>query len=102
MIKRLFVIGILALVSASFAGDELAWELKVHGDTTLRYRYITRTGVNDIFGQMRENIYLGVNHLHNYPTPSASNRYNSAGRGVCAGENGWGAEADITEYRAAL
>ncbi len=103
--RRVLLIGCLSLVLASMSTSALAWEFKLRGDTSLRYRYITRTGNVDIFGTMGNGpnqVYLGVNHLHNYPTPSTSNRFNSAGRGVCAGENAWGVEANVVDYRAVL
>jgi hypothetical protein len=101
--KRIGVIGLtgvalVMLLAASWA-PVFAWEIDLKGETEWRYRYWTRTGNNDIFGQMDANaVYLGINHLQTFPTWATTNRA-SGTFGVLAGENRFGADMCLNDYR---
>ncbi len=99
--KRLIGITLLCLFTVSLAGPALAWEYKMKGETVWRYRYLSRTGNNDIFGRVGGATNLGVNHVKNWPTPSTNNQHDNS-IGILAGEPGFGADADMTDYRATL
>lgn len=93
------VIGIALLALATLSSPVLAWEMDLKGETEWRYRYWTRTGNNDIFGQMDANaVYLGINHLQTFPTTATTNR-GSGTFGVLAGENRFGADMCLNDYR---
>ena len=63
--KRFGLIGLIALLAICAAAPAFAWEFSMKGDWEWRYRYWTRTGQNDIFGQMDgTNVNLGINHLY--------------------------------------
>ena len=97
--RRVAVIAILAMVLASLATTALAWEFKMKGETVWRYRYLTRTGLNDIFGRMGPLADLGINHLKTWPSEDTNNA--AGGReGVLAGEPGFGTDANMTDLRA--
>ena len=91
----------LVFLLAALATQAFAWEFKMKGDTEWRYRYWTRTGNQDIFGQMADNVSLGINHLQTFPTSSTTNR-GSGTFGVLAGENRFGADMQRTDYRTTL
>ncbi len=100
MTKKLIAIGILSMVLASLAGPALAWEAKIKGEAIWRYRFVSRTGMNDIFGYMNGDTgaNLGINHVRDYPTPSTNNRF-ASNRGVIAGEHNFGPDMGLTDYR---
>ncbi len=75
-----------------------AWEFSMKGETEWRYRYWTRAGNRDIFGAMGDAVNLGINHLQTYPTTATTNR-GSGTFGVLAGENRFGADMQLTDYR---
>ena len=67
--KRFGLIGLIALLAICAAAPAFAWEFSMKGDWEWRYRYWTRTGQNDIFGEMdATNVNLGLNHLYLWPT----------------------------------
>ncbi len=93
---------VLALSIPLLIAPAFAWELNLKGDLEWRYRYWARTSSNDIFGQMNGTpANLGINHLRTYPTQSWSNRV-AAGFGVIAGENDYGADMTLNDYRMTL
>jgi hypothetical protein len=100
--KRIGLIGITILVLASIAAPAFAWEITMKGEAEYRYRYWTRTGNNDIFGEMGGSLVdLGINHLVTFPTGGTGNRP-SATFGVMAGENRFGSDMQQTDYRMTL
>ena len=99
--KRLIGLTLLCGFMVSLAGPALAWEYHMKGETVWRYRYLSRTGANDIFGFVGGVSDLGVNHVKNWPTPSTNSQHNN-NIGILAGEPGFGADADQTDYRATL
>ena len=99
MWKRFVVIGLLLSI---WAAPAFAWEYTMKGDAEWRYRYWTRTGSKDLFGEMDPNrVNLGINHLVVQPTAGTTNRGSNT-FGVLAGENGYGADMTITDYRFTL
>ena len=91
----------------------MAWEFSMKGDWEWRYRYWTRTGNSDIFGQMDDtHVNLGINHLVVFPTKATTNRINTnnfgfvaavapstSTGGVLAGDNNYGADMTLTDNR---
>lgn len=99
--KRLVLLLILSATIAA-ADSALAWEFSMKGEAEFRYRYWTRTGNNDIFGTMDANfVSLGINHLGTFPTYATTNR-GGATFGVLAGENRFGSDMSLTDYRTTL
>jgi len=97
--KRVVYVGLIALLLAALATPCLAWEFKMKGEAEWRYRYWARTGPTDIFGHMDSNLVnLGINHLATFPTAATTNR-TSPTFGVLAGQNNFGAEMNLTDYR---
>lgn len=84
----------LAVVSTEAA----AWDFSMTGELEWRYRYWTRTGRNDIFGTMGDDVYLGINHLETFPTAATTNR-GSGAFGVLAGENRFGADMSANDLK---
>ena len=100
--KRYGLIGFLVVLSiASLTAPIFAWELNLKGETEWRYRYWTRTGNQDIFGDMGGTVNLGLNHLQTFPTTATTNR-GTGTFGVLAGENRFGADMQLTDYRMTL
>ncbi len=104
--KRIGFIALAMLLIISLAFPAFAWELSMKGETEWRYRYWTRTGNNDIFGTMDSTLVnLGINHLQTFPTTATTNRGvlttfgGTASFGVLAGENRFGADMQLTDYR---
>ncbi len=94
------------LVVCALSTQVFAWEFNMKGDWEWRYRYWTRTGNQDIFGEMDDTqVNLGINHLVVFPTRATTNRINTAGfgfnapGGVLAGENNYGADMTLTDNR---
>lgn len=70
------------LVAVALATQAHAWEFTMKGDWEWRYRYWTRTGNHDIFGEMDDTLVnLGINHLVVFPTRATTNRINTNGFG---------------------
>ena len=100
--KRFGLIGLIALLAICTAAPAFAWEFTMKGDWEWRYRYWTRTGQNDIFGQMDgTNVNLGINHLSVFPTAATTNRM-SANFGVLAGQNNFGCDMSLTDNRGTI
>ncbi len=100
--KRLGCLGLAILLVAVLGQSALAWEYSMKGDAEWRYRYWTRTGNDDIFGQMDgQTVYLGLNHLLTFPT-TGTTTVGSSTFGVLAGQNRYGADMSLTDYRATL
>jgi len=100
--RRWHVVYTAVLAAILMATQAAAWEFSMKGDWEWRYRYWTRTGNNDIFGQMDDtHVNLGINHLVVFPTGATTNRINSSnfGGGVLAGENNYGADMTLTDNR---
>lgn len=93
------VLAVLLVVGA--VSTCCAWELSMKGETEWRYRYWTRAGNRDIFGAMGDTVNLGINHLQTFPTTATTNR-GSGTFGVLAGENRFGADMQLTDYRMTL
>jgi hypothetical protein len=96
-----------ALLLAFLATAAFGWEAKIKGDAEYRYRYWTRTGDIDIFGNMDNQVYLGINHLNTFPTGGDTNLGGTATSygtpfGVVAGENCYGKEMSTLDYRVTL
>ncbi len=97
--KRLWFVSLAMVFIVSLASVVLAWEYTMTGEVEWRYRYWTRTGNDDIFGHMDgSDVYLGVNHLLTFPTTGISN-VGSSTFGVIAGENRYGADMSLLDYR---
>ncbi len=97
--RRFGFIAIVLLLLAAMTVPAFAWEMKLKGDTEWRFRYWTRTGAKDIFGQMDPTaVNLGVNHLATFPTGGTQNS-GSGTFGVRAGENNFGSDMSFTDYR---
>jgi hypothetical protein len=100
--RRWHVVYTAVLAAILMATQAAAWEFSMKGDWEWRYRYWTRTGNSDIFGQMDDtHVNLGINHLVVFPTGATTNRINSSnfGGGVLAGENNYGADMTLTDNR---
>ena len=107
--KRLWFIALAMLLIVTLGSVALAWEFNMKGEAEWRYRYWTRTGINDIFGPMGDSVLdLGINHLATFPTTGTSNRggtgtFNQqATFGVLAGENRFGPAMSLNDYRMTL
>ena len=96
--KRYGLIWLAILVITSLPAPGFAWEFSLKGETEWRYRYWTRTGNQDIFGTMSDSVNLGINHLQTFPTTATTNR-GSGTFGVLAGENRFGPDMQLTDYR---
>lgn len=96
--KRYRSICLTILVIASLPALGFAWDFSSKGETEWRYRYWTRTGNRDIFGTMGGAVNLGINHLQTFPTTATTNR-GSGTFGVLAGENRFGSDMQLTDYR---
>jgi|GEM_PF-450616 len=100
--RRLTLILLAGLVTILASAPCFAWEFTMKGEAEWRYRYWTRSGNHDIFGEMNSSLVnLGINHLNTFPTASTTNRI-SGNFGVVAGENNFGAEMNLTDYRMTL
>jgi hypothetical protein len=100
--RRFLVFCGLFVMIVSLNFPAYAWELTLKGEAEWRYRYWTRLGNNDIFGVMGVNdVNLGINHLQTFPTAATTNR--GAGTfGVLAGENRFGPDMQLTDYRVTI
>ena len=100
--KRFGFIGLIALLAICAAAPAFAWEFSMKGDWEWRYRYWTRTGQNDIFGEMNATqVNLGLNHLYLWPTAGTTNRM-ADNFGVLAGQNNFGCDMSLTDNRATI
>jgi hypothetical protein len=97
--KRVALTAILTMMHLFFGINAIAWEFAMKGETLWRYRYLTRTGLNDIFGLMGPLADLGVNHLKTWPSEDTNNAAGDR-EGVLAGEPGFGTDANMTDLRA--
>ena len=106
--KRFVLIGLAILVIASLTAPVFAWEFSMKGETEYRYRYWTRTGNNDIFGSMGGTVDLGINQLQTFPTTAQTTRGGgqafgaTATFGVLAGQNRFGSDMQLNDYRMTL
>jgi hypothetical protein len=107
--KRIGFIGLAMLVIASLAAPAFAWELSMKGEAEYRYRYWTRTGNNDIFGDMGGRFAnLGINQLQTFPSSAQTNRGGAqafgttATYGVLAGQNRFGSDMQLNDIRMTL
>lgn len=97
--RRLTLILLAGLLTMLATAPCFAWELTMKGEAEWRYRYWARTGNQDIFGEMNSTVVnLGINHLNTFPTSATTNRI-SGNFGVVAGENNFGPEMNLTDYR---
>jgi hypothetical protein len=96
--RNLFLIGMVSLVLFGVSSGAMAWDFAMTGEAEWRYRYWTRTGTEDIFGSMGNDVYLGINHLKTFPTTRSTNR-GSGTFGVMAGENRFGADMNLNDMR---
>lgn len=100
--RRFCRVALFAMLIAGITVPAIAWEFKMKGDWEWRYRYWSRFGSKDIFGQMDPNaVNLGVNHLNTFPTGGTQNR-GSGTFGVLAGENNFGSDMSFTDNRMTL
>ena len=60
--KRLIGLTLLCILAVSLAGPAFAWEYHMKGETVWRYRYLSRTGNNDVFGRVGGATILTVVH----------------------------------------
>ncbi len=95
--RKVAIFALAGLMVALTTLEVLAWEFTMKGEAEYRYRYWTRTGNRDIFGQMNSTACdLGINHLVTFPTTGTTTRIGNAGAnglatfGVLAGENRFG------------
>ena len=94
--RNLFLIGMVSVVLFGVSSAAMAWNFTMTGEAEWRYRYWTRTGPEDIFGSMGNDVYLGINHLKTFPTTRSTNR-GSGTFGVMAGENRFGADMNLND-----
>ncbi len=88
-----------AFITVAVVAPAYPWEFSMKGEVEWRYRYWTRTGNDDIFGTMdSQSVNLGLNHLLTFPTTGTSN-VGSSTFGVIAGENRYGADMNLLDYR---
>jgi hypothetical protein len=99
--RRLVLTGLAFLVVFPLGASVFAWDFSMNGEIEYRYRYWTRTGNQDIFGSMNEAVNLGINHLQTFPTTATTNR-GSGAFGVLAGENRFGADMQLNDYRVTI
>ena len=100
--KRFGIIGLIAFLAVCATAPAFAWEYSMKGDWEWRYRYWTRTGQNDIFGEMNATqVNLGLNHLYLWPTSGTTNRM-ASGFGVLAGQNNYACDMSMTDNRATI
>jgi hypothetical protein len=100
--RRFVFLGLAFVLLAVTSAPVFAWEYSMKGEAEWRYRYWTRTGNNDIFGTMDSTIVnLGLNHLLTFPTSATTNR-GSGTFGVLAGENRFGADMCLNDYRVTI
>jgi hypothetical protein len=100
--KHIALWPLVALLIVCGQGPVSAWEFRMEGATEWRYVYRTRTGSTDIFGVMDPTaVNLGVNHLATFPT-TATQVQGGSTFGILAGENNFGSDMSITEYRMTL
>ncbi|MFH0959561.1 MAG: hypothetical protein V1897_12735 [Pseudomonadota bacterium] len=100
--KRFVIMGLIAIVAVCAAAPAFAWEFSMKGDWEWRYRYWTRTGQNDIFGEMNATqVNLGINHLSVFPTAGTTNRM-GGNFGVLAGQNNYGCDMSLTDNRSTI
>ena len=100
--KRFGIIGLIAFLAVCATAPAFAWEYSMKGDWEWRYRYWTRTGQNDIFGEMNATqVNLGINHLAVFPTAATTNRI-AGNFGVLAGQNNYGCDMSMTDNRATI
>lgn len=100
--RRLILILLACLLTMLASASCFAWEFTMKGEAEWRYRYWARSGNHDIFGTMDSNqVNLGINHLNTFPTSSTTNRVGT-NYGVLAGENNFGSEMNLTDYRMTL
>ncbi|MCA1960370.1 MAG: alginate export family protein [Desulfomonile sp.] len=103
--RKTFILATAALCCLAATLPGLAFEFSTKGDLEWRYIYWARTGNTDIFGQMGGPVDLGINHLSTFPTSATTNRINNtAGSviGVVAGENRYGSDMNVVDYRMTL
>jgi hypothetical protein len=100
--RRFLVFCGLFVMIVSLNFPAYAWEMSLKGDAEWRYRYWTRLGDQDIFGRMdADRVNLGVNHLATFPTLATTTR-GSGAFGVLAGENRFGSDMSLNDYRITL
>jgi hypothetical protein len=101
--RKTFVLMVTTLCCLTVALSASAWEFNTKGDLEWRYIYWARTGNTDIFGQMGGPVDLGLNHLSTFPTAATTNRMNPGTNfGVVAGQNRYGSDMNIVDYRMTL
>lgn len=99
--RKTFVFAVVTLCCLAAALPALAFEFKAKGDLEWRYIYWARAGNSDIFGQMGGPVDLGLNHLSTFPTTATTNRMGT-NFGVVAGQNRYGSDMNIVDYRMTL
>jgi len=99
--KKAILLTALLVCVAVMAATAFAWEMSVKGDVEWRYRYWTRSGIHDIFGDMGGLVNLGLNHLSTFPTTATTTRIRNTYPiiGVVAGEDRYGSDMNAVEYR---
>ncbi len=100
--KRPATVSVLCCLLAFLAIDAYAWELKLRGMTEVRYRYLTRLGDDDLFGDVTSHggTPLGVNHLKEWPSPHSWQSPTVGEVGIVTGEPHFGADMDQVDMRA--
>ena len=97
--KNVVRLCLIVLLTVSAHAPACSWEFSMKGEVEWRYRYCTRTGNDDIFGTVdSDSVNLEVNHLPTFPTTGTTNLGRST-FGVIAGENRYGADMNLLDYR---
>ncbi|HTY23646.1 MAG TPA: hypothetical protein VMC85_10980 [Desulfomonilaceae bacterium] len=97
--KGFACLSLAILITIATFAPSYSWDFSMRGEAEWRYRYWTRTGNDDIFGTMdSQSVNLGLNHLLTFPTTGTTN-VGSSTFGVIAGENRYGADMSLLDYR---
>ena len=99
--KRFVILALVGCILALVAADVFAWELKLKGVTEYRYRYLTRFGANDLFGDTGL-APVGINHIKQWTSRGTWNSGLDGNVGIYAGEPRFGADNNEVAMRATL
>ncbi len=110
--RRIALLAVVALLLAAWTGSAVAWSLKMKGETAWRYRYLTRMGDNDLFGNVATGtnragattgpVHLGINQVAPIKTDGTWSDVEEAGGIIVAGEERWGSDLAVTDWRATV
>ena len=76
--KKLLTIALSGLLIAALATSALAWEFSMTGEYEWRFRYLSRTGKNDLFGRSGSSFDIGFAGPNIYGHGGVANVANQA------------------------